>query len=244
MQAHVTVEKIISSELRLLEGIHCDLMCFHPYKTLIGYSEDLRTYLKSKDGRAAVISSTSSSSNRGKGNPSVVVSGEDLRPIHNDARRIVDDACVSEIPLLHTPGQIGLAAMILANEKVDKARAEALVDEFGEEKKKDDKASFPRIDLHTYVKNRFKGRTAEEHEALEKQMEALIDMLRLLRQGEYELDISALKAVHKKLKKCKAWGESEEAKGEKTKKKKKRKADEDVAEDPPPEKVAKVSSAE
>lgn len=236
MQAHVPIEEIITSELYLLEGIHSDLMCFHPYKTLIGYSEDLRTYLRSKDGQCAISFSSSSVEKNGR-DSTIMVSGEDLRPIHDEAWGIVDDACVSDIPLLYTPGQIGIAAMILANEELEKSRDEEQILSANNEegKKTTEKATFPRIDVHRYLANRFKhGRTEKEQEALQVQIAKLTAMLRQLKSGKYgcgnyvDLDMSALKALNKKLKKCKAWGEQETSKNETKKKVKKRKLDQDT----------------
>jgi len=231
LKAHVTVDEIIASELNLLEGIHSDLMCFHPYKTLFGYSEDLRTYLRSKDGRDAV----SFSGDRGR-DTNIMVSGEDLRPIHEEAWRVVEDSCVSDIPLLYTPGQIGIAAMILANEELEKSRDEEKIMAANNEErvKTMEKSSFPRIDLHRYLANRFKhGRTEKEQEALQLQIANLTTMLGQLKSGNFgcgnfaDLDMSAIRAVHKKLKKCKAWGEQEISKGDTKKKMKKRKLDQD-----------------
>jgi len=238
MQAHVSVDEIIAAELRLLEGVHSDLMIFHPYKTLIAYAEDLRTFLRSKDGRAAVVFSTNHNNDQKRNNHVAIISGEDLRPIHEEARLIVDDACVSDIPLLFTPGQIGLAAMMLANEALEKSREDqqslySTEDEYLEEKKTLEKVSFPKIDLHVYLTHRFRqGRTGKELFALQERIQQLKIMLCQLKSGKFgcgnydDLDMSALKAVHKKLKKCKAWGEPDNSTSEKKKKSKKRKTDE------------------
>lgn len=234
LKAHVTVDEIIASELYLLEGIHSDLMCFHPYKTLFGYSEDLRTYLRSKVGRDAI---SFSSSDRGK-DANIMVSGEDLRPIHEEAWRIVEDACVSDIPLLYTPGQIGIAAMILANDELEKSRDEEQITAAAADKEEQlktmEKSSFPRIDLRRYLTNRFRhGRTEKEQEELRIQIAKLTVMLGQLKSGDFgcgnfaNLDMSAIRAVHKKLKRCKAWGEQEILKVDTKKKNKKRKLDQE-----------------
>ena len=255
LQAHVSSDDIIHAELRLLAGVHSDLMCFHPFKTVLAYTEDLRTYLKSKAGSSAIISHEGPD---GKKAPAPIVSGEMLRPIHDDAWKIVDDACVSDIPLLYTPGQIGLAAMILANEeleenraKEEKAKLEATVNIPTESATKDeaDEASQrpPKIDLQSYVKNRFKGRSAKEHTILEQQMVDLTKDMKDLASGRfgcgnYGIDMAKLKIVHKKLKKCKAWGEQELVSGKK--KKRKRKSNENSEDGEPTQKKSNPHDTE
>ena len=41
MQAPVTQTEIIDAEIALVSGVHFELLCFHPYKTVLAYTEDL-----------------------------------------------------------------------------------------------------------------------------------------------------------------------------------------------------------
>jgi len=50
MQAPVTIQEILNAEVSLIDGLDFDLMCFHPYKAVLAFTEDLRTYLKSDKG--------------------------------------------------------------------------------------------------------------------------------------------------------------------------------------------------
>lgn len=196
MNAPVSQADIIPAELALLEGINFNLLCFHPYKAVVALTEDLRTFLKSDKGIALVANRR--------------IAGEDLKPMYDAARAVLDDVIVSDIPLLYTPGQIGLAALMVANEDVQK---EPLPME-GEDTR------LPPLDLLGYVKMRFSEEGGQEMESF---MEDLVPMLRGLREGmhgcaNHNVDMTKLKAVHKKLKKCRAWGKKE-------KKNKKRTAD-------------------
>lgn len=188
MNSHVTKDEILKAEFPLLGGIDCDLLCFHSYKVVLAFTEDLRTFLKTKEGRTLATFAN------GEDRPIV---GQDLSPMHNEARKIVDDVVVSDIPLLYSPGQIGLAALMLANGNINKPNV-------------------PKIDFQGYVHFRFKG---QNHASVTSNVKTLCEMLKGLKEGKYgcgnhKVDLVRLKGVHKKLKKCRA---SE-------KKKKKRKA--------------------
>jgi len=196
----------------------------HTQKTVLAYTEDLRTFLKTKQGsRLAAFPD-------GKLRP---VAGEDLRPMHDEARRIVDDAIVSDVPLLYSPGQVGLAAMMVANEDLQRKQSASGAEGGG---------TIPNINLAGYVRLRFEERTEVQHAQLAARVEELQVMLRGLREGSHGcgnhgIDMAGLKAVHKKLKKCRAWGPQEDGDKGKKKKKKKRKAEDGEAE--PTQKKAK-----
>lgn len=197
MNSHVSSADVLRAEYPLLGGIDCDLLCFHPYKAVLALTEDLRTFLKTEKGRLLATFPN------GEDRPIV---GQDLSPIHNAARALVDDAMVSDIPLLFSPGQIGLAALMVANEQIDKPEV-------------------PRIDLLGYIKHRFDE--GKDHENVKSRILRLSGMLRELKEGKYgcgnhKVDMEALKGVHKKLKKCRI--------GADKKKKKKRKAEPDSGE--------------
>ncbi|CAJ1966999.1 unnamed protein product [Cylindrotheca closterium] len=192
MNAPVTQAEILPAEIDLLSGINFELLCFHPYKAVLAITEDLRTYLKSEQGKSLVHFSD------GNQRP---ITGHDLKPMHDAAQLIVNDVIVSDIPMLYTPAQIGLASMVVANEE------------------QQSKPDIPQIDLKGYLAQRFE-------EADQKSMTQLLDnicvMLRGLKDGKYgcgnhKVDMQVLKGIHKKLKKCRLWGAKE--------KKKKRKKD-------------------
>lgn len=182
MDSPVLKNDILPAEVNLLSGTNFELLCFHPYKAILAITEDLRNYLKSEKGHRFVKFSNGRDRK---------ITGQDLIPMHADANKIVDDAIISDLPLLYTPGQIGFAALILANEK------------------QKDKENIPQIDLMGYLSVRF--------ETLHKivQMKSLLNeigiKLQELREGKhgcskYNTDMQKLKGVHKKLKKCKTWG--------------------------------------
>jgi cyclin H len=205
MNAPVSQADILPAEINVLSGIHFDLLCFHPYKAVLAMTEDLRTYLKSEKGRSLVRFQN--------GNHRPIV-GQDLKPMHDAAQLIVNDVVVSDIPLLYTPGQVGLAALMVANEQ-----------QIGN-------VDIPQIDILGYLSQRFEYADLEGMKTLLRNLSA---MLRDLKEGKYgcanhNVDLQTLKGIHKKLKKCRVWGVKE--------KKKKRK---NAGEDGPDSKRTKTS---
>jgi cyclin H len=205
MNAPVSQAEIIPTEIKLLSGISFELLCFHPYKAVLSITEDMRTYLKSEKGRSLVRFPN--------GNHRPIV-GQDLKPMHDAAQLIVNDVIVSDIPLLFTPGQIGLAALMVANEQ------------------QQGKEDIPQIEILGYLSQRFEE---ADLEAMITLLRGLCAMLRELKEGKHgcanhHVDLQTLKGIHKKLKKCRVWGQKE--------KKKKRKKDEA---DGPDSKRAKTS---
>mmetsp|Transcript_26882 Transcript_26882/g.73912 ORF Transcript_26882/g.73912 Transcript_26882/m.73912 type:complete len:375 (-) Transcript_26882:62-1186(-) len=192
MNSPVALSEILPAELKLLSGVNFELLCFHPYKAVLAITEDLRTYLKSEKGKSLVKFLD------GTERPII---GQDLKPMHDDAQSIVNDVVVSDIPLLYTPGQIGLAALIVANEK---------------QKGKND---IPQIDLLGYLSRRFEATDIPRMTTLLHEIGTKLQELKEGRHGcgNYSIDMQQLKGIHKKLKKCRAWGVKEK------KKKKKRK---------------------
>ena len=210
MNAPVTQSEILPAEIHLLSGIDFDLLCFHPYKAVLSITEDLRTYLKSEKGKSLV---------RFPDGSTRPIVGQDLKPMHDSAQDIVNDVIVSDIPLLYPPGQIGLAALMVANEH---------------QQEKDSNDS-PQIDLLGYMSQRFEE---ADQSSMTTVLHDLCGMIRELKDGKYgcanhNVDLQTLKGVHKKLKKCRAWGQKEK------KKKRKSKDDTDTAE--PEAKKAKTS---
>lgn len=195
MNAPVALSEIILAELNLLAGVNFELLCFHPYKAVLALTEDLRTYLKSEKGRSLV--------HFANGSDRLIV-GQDLKPMHDAAQDIVNDVIVSDIPLLYTPGQIGLAALMVANDQ---------------QEKNDD---VPQIDLLGYLSHRFEAADIDKMTSV---LREICGKLLELKDGKYgcaiyNVDMEKLKGIHKKLKKCRLWGQKE-------KKKKKRKATDD-----------------
>lgn len=192
MSAHVKIKDIIEAEVALVKGVDFDLCCFHAYKVVLAYTEDLRTFLKSNDGKRCINKEN--------------VSGEDLVPIYNMAREIVERVVFhSDIMLLSSPGKVGFAAMMLSNRRlVEKGKS------------KGTDVAVVEIDFRGYLNCRFANEKKEhEIEALWQEMIILLNPLEKA-MDKAELDIAVLKGIHKKLKKCRIWGKSE------SKKKKKR----------------------
>ena len=225
MNAPVPMDDILKAEVQLLKGCDFDLLMFHPYKTVLACTEDLRVYLKSEKGkRLAVIDD-------GDGESTTrLVAGEDLRPMHDAAMKICDDVIVSDIPLLYGPGEVGLAALMVANEDICKEPVPSTENENAEG---ESHTKHAKIDMIGYIKSRFQDSTNEQQvkvdsaaiETIVARVTSLCTKIRELKEGKHgcgnhEVDMEALKGVHKKLKKCRAWGQSEKTK------KKKRKAEE------------------
>jgi cyclin H len=214
MGAPVTQQEIIPTEIALLAGTHFDLLCFHPYKAVLALTEDLRTYLKSDKGQSLVQVDRP-------------LSGQDLKPMYDVARQLLDDAALSDIPLLYSPGQTGLAALMVAQdivqdeqqqkeeqekEKEDQEKLKTEEDEDEEPPKESGPStstSIPKIDLKGYVRQRFEGQVEE---CMDDTLTELCDMLRALKKGMLDTDMKVLKGIHKKLKKVRAWGKESKKK--------------------------------
>ena len=222
MNAPVPINDILDAEIKLIEGIDFDLLVFSPYKTVLSYTEDLRTFLKTKRGKG-LISFPAGSEQR-------QLVGEDLRPALDAAIKICDDVIVSDIPLRFAPGEVGLAALMVANEYVSSNTG------------KEDEGSAdssPQIDIMGYIRLRFQDSSdsdvkvdADAIEEVTQRISKLGEMIRELKEGKhgcanYGVDMNDLKALNKKLKKCRAWGVANKKEKKKSKKdKKKRKVEE------------------
>ena len=225
MNSPVTRAEIIPSEVNLIAGVDFDLLCFHPYKAVVAMTEDMRNHLKAPEAQRLVTFPDSSSS------PDRVISGKDLDPMYRKAVSIVNDAIVSDLPMLYTPAQIGLAAVLIATEN------------YQDEEKKD--STPPQIDFMGYLEYRFADEDIKNLQAL------ILDIskkLKGLKEGKYgcgnhNVDMQKLKEIHKKLKKCRVWGQkSSSSSSKKDKKKKKKKNDEEAGEeDGPARKKAKTA---
>ncbi|KAK1737605.1 cyclin-H [Skeletonema marinoi] len=220
MNAPVPLTDILDAEIRLMKGIDFDLLVFSPYKTIVPIVEDLRTFLKSERGKGLV---------KWKEGEERQLEREDLRPVHDMAMKIVDDVIVSDIPLMYAPGEVGTAALVVANEDVCNNQRKGNDEDGGGVE--GDKVESPEIDIVGYVRSRFED-TDESGvvvdtaaiDALVERVSRLAQLIRELREGKhgcgnYNADMNELKGVNKKLKKCRAWGSSDK----KDKKKRKRK---------------------
>ena len=214
MQAPVTQQEIISAELQLLQGCHYDLLCFHPFKSVLALTEDLRTFLKSEKGLDLV---------------SRPISGQDLKPIYDKSRVILEKAINSDLTLLYSPGPIGMASLIVAQDEVlEKADRSA-----------------PKIDFYGYIQQRFpeknSGHVLKVLSELCQKIKALPPTMEIVS----EEAMAALKHCHKKLKKVRGWGATTSEK--KKKKKSKSRATTPVptaalsTEDPPSAKDVEVA---
>lgn len=220
MGAPVTMNEIIPAELNLLEGINFELLCFHPYKAVLAITEDLRTYLKSERGRSLVTFSGPNHDHR-------QIVGQDLKPMHDAAQDIINDVIVSDIPLLYSPGQIGLAALMVAN---DQQRN-------NENNNNNNENDIPHIDLIGYLSHRFDDADVGKMTSV---LREICTKLLELKDGKhgcdvYNTDMEKLKSIHKKLKKCRLWGQKE-----KKQKKKKGSSDADNHDDGPDRKKSKL----
>jgi len=222
MNAPVPLTDILDAEIRLMKGIDFDLLVFSPYKTIVPIVEDLRTFLKSERGKGLV---------KWKKGEERQLEREDLRPVHDMAMKIVDDVIVSDIPLMYAPGEVGTAALVVANEDVCNNQRKGNDEDGGGGGVEGDKVESPEIDIVGYVRSRFED-TDESGvvvdtaaiDALVERVSRLAQLIRELREGKhgcgnYNADMNELKGVNKKLKKCRAWGSSDK----KDKKKRKRK---------------------
>jgi len=213
MNAPVSISDILNAEIQLIEGVNFELLYFHPYNSVMAFTEDLRTFLKSEIGSTLIsFINTTDENNPDHHDHHRILTGDDLRPMHDEARRIIDDAVVSDVPLLASPGQIGLASLMVANETLLEA-----------------KQSQASIQFHKYIQHRFAS-DRKDHDIVNllTQIDHVCSMLRLLKDGKFGCgnhaeDLEELKKIHKKLKACRAWGGGPSIEGGK---KKKRKRDE------------------
>mmetsp|Transcript_5795 Transcript_5795/g.16240 ORF Transcript_5795/g.16240 Transcript_5795/m.16240 type:complete len:304 (+) Transcript_5795:842-1753(+) len=216
MQAPVPQQEIITAELSLLQGVDYDLLCFHPYKAVLALTEDLRTFLKSEKGQTLVLQHQRP------------ISGQDLKPIYDKAREILEQIIIysSDLTLLFSPGPIGLASLIVAQEEIL---------EQADKEEGATNAPPPKIDFHGYVQQRFPEQQQAQQASSSSLLQTLPDLCQrvkaLLTYAAEQKRNSAdtmvqLKQIHKKLKKVRAWGASSSSEGGKKSKKKKRNKEE------------------
>ena len=197
----VTQAELLPTELAFMEGICFQLLCFHPFKPLQALTEDLRTFLKSEKGMALI-------QNRR------IASADLIAPLYNAARLLLDDVIISDIPLLFTPGQIGLAAMMVANDDLQAKQAQKQQQkqtEAGTVEEEEGVVAMPSLDMLAYVRLRF---SEEQGNQMAEVMKVLVPMVKELREGKHgcgnhNINMAEIKKIHKRLKKCRGWGKKE-----------------------------------
>jgi cyclin H len=181
LDAVVSTQEIMAAEVALISGVNFDLLCFHPYKAVVSLTEDLRTFLKTAAGQ---------------GLTEQPITGQDLKPVYDRARAILEDNVVSDLPLVFSPSQIGMAALMCAAEH-----------------------GGPNIDFQNYLQARFPNQPCDKLSDVLPQIVVLLNDLKEGKHGcgNYKIAIDRVKRIHKRLKKVRTWGEQKS-----TKKKKKR----------------------
>jgi len=277
LQSHVATHSIINSEIALINGINFDLLCFHPYSTILAYTNDLRSF-KSKnpngDGTfrryVTILDDTAEGTNDeggggagggGGGTVAAVVDGlrrhtvnarDLLGPVFDAARKLVETvlcAKCGDVGLMATPGQIGLAAMYVANRrlmaaakaKVIKVKEDADKVKIKEEVDTDAPDSggngsevggsgsgsvkvenVVQIDFEGYIQNRFQEK--KDTATIWMRVKEIGEILE--KESGWEQDLVLLKGINKKLKGCRVWGAVEGKKKKKKKVKKRKRAEE------------------
>lgn len=235
LQSHVSIHSIINSEVALIKGIDYDLLCFHPYSTLQAYTDDLRSF-KSKnsngDGTFRRYVSILDVGEADDGGGEAVEDGHGHRrhkvdardlvaQVYKEAQALVETVLYTkcgDVALIATPGQIGLAAMYVANERlIAKAKAKIGADGSGKggSAGTDDVVQ---IDFEGYITNRFM-----EKKRISKVWDRVKEVGTILEEeSKWEHDMGFLKGINRKLKGCRVWGTIDGKKKKKKVKKRKR----------------------
>ena len=90
-QLHVDHKFIVGHEMILLEGVRFQLIMYHPFRTLLGFLDDFRAFAKqvlNKDIPATV-----------------------LQQLHANSTALLNDMLLTDLPLLHYPSYLALAAL-------------------------------------------------------------------------------------------------------------------------------------
>ena len=217
LNAPVTIHEIVTGEIILLSGINYHLLCYHSYKSTLALTEDLRTFLKTSIGQQAFHSNDETNSD---GVTATILSGQDLKPMYDEARTLLNLIIVSDVPLLYSPGQIGIAALTVAHNEIMKT------------KQRQEQIPILQEDIlcRVYLPSRFPN---IDHTTLELLPNTIISIAHEIRtfqkQHEHitknvEQYMTELKTVHKQLKKVRIWGNADVTKTNEKKKSKKRSA--------------------
>ena len=224
MKSPVPLASIITAELQLLNGINYELNIYHPYKTVLAYTEDLRHFFKSSRSNNHPTNNNNNNNHK--------IGGEDLRPIHDTARQIVQDLVLySDLPLLYTPGQLGLAAMMVANQILVQKSTSSQTNPTNN----NNTANVPKIDYTAYIKARFESQyTPEQIQQMIQQMKQICQHIQLFLQkhndNTTENNMEELKRIHKKLKQLRKVKEKKKKKKKSSNKRKGKSHDEQEGE--------------
>lgn len=90
-QLHVDHKFIIGHEMILLEGVRFQLIMYHPFRALLGFLDDFRAFAKQvlKKDLAATV----------------------LQKLHANSTALLNDLLLTDLPLLHYPSYLALAAL-------------------------------------------------------------------------------------------------------------------------------------
>jgi cyclin H len=229
LNAPVTIHEIVTGEIILLSGINYHLLCYHSYKSTLALTEDLRTFLKTSIGQQAFTISSNNSNSSSSDNvvTTTILSGQDLKPMYDQARTLLDLIIVSDVPLLYSPGQIGIAALTVAHNEIMKAKQR--------QEQMDDVPDDPipiqeDILCRVYLPSRFPNVDHTTLELLPDTIICIADEIRTLQKRHNQITqnveqyMTELKTVHKQLKKVRVWGNTDVTKSNDKKKSKKRSA--------------------
>ena len=235
LNAPVTIPEIVTGEIILLSGINYHLLCYHSYKSTLALTEDLRTFLKTSIGQQAFTISVDNSSNSDNttttttNTNTTILSGQDLKPMYDQARILLDLIIVSDVPLLYSPGQIGIAALTVAHNEIMTAKQP-------KEQMNDHHTPTTPIQedilCRVYLPARFPNVEHTTLELLPNTIICITDEIRTLQKQHQHITqnveqyMTELKSVHKQLKKVRIWGNTnaDGAKSNDKKKSKKRSA--------------------
>ncbi|KAL3784213.1 hypothetical protein ACHAW5_005265 [Stephanodiscus triporus] len=139
MNARVRARDVLDAEVRLIRGIDFDLLVFSPYKTVLSFTEDMRTFLRTERGAGLVRWPSRRGRGRVGGRRGLAeLAGEDLRPMHDEAMRICDDMIRELREGKHGCGnyELDMDELKGLNKKLKKCRAWGLSDKKEKKEKK------------------------------------------------------------------------------------------------------------
>ena len=217
LNAPVAINEIVTGEIILLSGINYNLLCYHPYKSTLALTEDLRTFLKTSVGQQAFT--ISSNHNDGTTGASTIVSGQDLKPMYDHARTLLDLIIVSDVPLLYSPGQIGIAALTVSHNEIVKTKQPPMNDDHDPIPVQEDTL------CRAYLPARFPNVDHTSLELLPTTIICITNEIRILQEKHRQITNSVeqylveLKTIHKQLKKFRIWGDNTKSNDKKKSKK-------------------------
>ncbi|RLN96486.1 hypothetical protein BBJ28_00000610 [Nothophytophthora sp. Chile5] len=97
-QLHVDHKFIIGHEMVLLEGVRFQLIMYHPFRALLGFLDDFRVFAKQALAKEL---------------PANV-----LQKLHANSSALLNDLLLTDLPLLHYPSYLALAALCQVTDEV------------------------------------------------------------------------------------------------------------------------------